>query len=321
MKKLLALVLVLTLVLGMGVGVFAEEYEDWSPIEIKKELTLTNSDTISPAETFNFTVGDGEVLEGNASSAPAFDPDEFSIALAQGALSGSANITLPDFDHVGVYEYEVKEVAGNTAGMDYDGNTYYLRVTVINNEEEGGFIRVLTLVDGNDVKEDAFQNTFSAGDLTVTKVIEGNFADPNDEFEIIVTLTPVEGKVLNSDAIKHVGGTISVLNEETGAVKIVYSGIKGGASFTIQNIPYDVNYLVEEVTGEDGLANGYEVAYDEFAEGLMDSSEKATTITNTRITEVPTGVNLDNLPYVLILGAASVGLVAFTLKRRFSDDR
>ncbi|MGB4352643.1 MAG: hypothetical protein WBJ01_09690, partial [Tissierellaceae bacterium] len=139
----------------------------------------------------------------------------------------------------------------------------------------------------------------------------------------IVTLTPVEGKVLNSDAIaiEHDRGTISVLNETTGEIKIAYSGIKGGDSFTIQNIPYDVNYLVEEVTGEDGLANGYEVAYDEFAKGLMDSSEKATTITNTRITEVPMGVNLDNLPYVLILGAASVGLVAFTLKRRFSDDR
>jgi hypothetical protein len=120
MKKLLALVLVLTLVLGMGVGVFAED--DWAEVPITKNLT---SQGTNPAETFKFTVGagtyDGPIADVTA---PAFDPDEFSIALAQGALSGSANITLPDFDHVGVYEYEVKEVAGNTAGMDYDGNTF-----------------------------------------------------------------------------------------------------------------------------------------------------------------------------------------------------
>jgi putative Mn2+ efflux pump MntP len=82
-----------------------------------------------------------------------------------------------------------------------------------------------------------------------------------------------------------------------------------------------VNYFVEEVTNEEGFANGYTVNYDELRKGLMNDKAIFTTITNTRITEVPTGVNLDNLPYVLILGAASVGLVAFTLKRRFSDDR
>ena len=329
MKKLLALILVLTLVLGMGVGVFAEE--DWSEVPITKNLT---SQGANPAETFNFIVGAGTgVRDGKSITAPGFGQHStFDITIGEDGLSKSHNLVLPKFTQVGVYTYPISEVEGNTAGMVYDKGPKDLVITVINNvnhdpddEDSPKFLRVVTITDYDDneepIKVDAFENEFYSGDLTIKKEIKGNYADPNDKFEITVTLTPVEGKVLNSDAIKHDGGTISVLNEQTGAIKIAYSGIEGGDSFTIQNIPYDVNYLVEEVTGEDGLANGYEVAYDEFAKGLMDSSEKATTITNTRITEVPMGVNLDNLPYVLILGAASVGLVAFTLKRRFSDDR
>ncbi len=329
MKKLLALVLVLTLVLGMGVGAFAED--DWAEVPINKNLT---SQGLNPAETFHFIVGEGSgERDGKDIIAPDFDEyTEFSITIDEGGSFNSYDLVLPEFTQVGVYTYSISEVEGNTAGMVYDDGLKELVITVINNldydpedPDSPKFLRVVTITDYDDnqepIKVDAFENEFYSGDLTVTKVIEGNFADPDDEFEIIVTLTPVEGKVLNSDAIEHDGGTISVLNETTGEIKIAYSGIKGGDSFTIQNIPYDVNYLVEEVTNEEGFANGYTVAYDELRAGLMNDEAIFTTITNTRITEVPTGVNLDNLPYVLILGAASVGLVAFTLKRRFSDDR
>lgn len=333
MKKLLALILVLTLVLSMGSLAFATPdpeppelgaEDDWSPIKINKELDVQG---LNPSETFNFTIGAGSGLRDNVViPAPAFDPAIFEISVGEGETAGFANINLPVFTQVGVYTYPISETAGKTAGFDYDDGEYNLVITVINNpafgeEGEPKFLRVLTLTDGNNVKKDAFKNSFDSGDLTIKKEIKGNYADPDDEFEIIVTLTPVEGKVLNSDAIKHDGGTISVLNETTGEIKIAYSGIKGGDSFTIQNIPYDVNYLVEEVTNEEGFANGYTVNYDELRKGLMNDKAIFTTITNTRITEVPMGVNLDNLPYVLILGAASVGLVAFTLKRRFSDDR
>ncbi len=329
MKKLLALILVLTLVLGMGVGVYAEE--DWSEVQITKKLT---SQGANPAETFNFTVGAGTgVRDGKSITAPGFGQHStFDITIGEDGLSKSHNLVLPKFTQVGVYTYPISEVEGNTAGMVYDKGPKDLVITVINNvnhdpddEDSPKFLRVVTITDYDDneepIKVDAFENEFYSGDLTIKKEIKGNYADPNDKFEITVTLTPVEGKVLNSDAIKHVGGTKSVLNETTGEIKIAYSGIKGGDSFTIQNIPYDVNYLVEEVTNEEGFANGYTVNYDELREGLMNDEVIFTTITNTKITEVPMGVNLDNLPYVLILGAASVGLVAFTLKRRFSDDR
>lgn len=316
MKKLLALVLVLTLVLGMGVGVFAED--DWAEVPITKNLT---SQGTNPAETFKFTVGagtyDGPIADVTA---PAFDPDEFSIALAQGALSGSANITLPDFDHVGVYEYEVKEVAGNTAGMDYDGNTYYLRVTVINNEEEGGFIRVLTLVGENDVKKDAFQNEFSAGDLVISKKITGNYALFDDKFDVTVVLTPPEGKVIKEGPIAVSGavdgiGNVAAPNDK-GEVIITFK-VTHNSTVKIANIPYGVSYEVSEDSGDyTAYINNVE---QNSVSGTIDAPSYEIDIVNELNTQIETGINLDNLPYILILGAATLGLVGFTMRKRFNN--
>ena len=332
MKKLLALVLVLTLVLGMGVGVFAEE--DWSEVPITKKLT---SQGTNPAETFHFIVGEGSgERDGKDIPAPGFGQHStFDITIGEDGLSKSHNLVLPNFTQVGVYTYPIYEAEGTTAGMVYDKGPKDLVITVINNvnhdpddEDSPKFLRVVTMAGGtedNPVKVDAFENKFYSGDLTIKKEIKGNYADPNDKFEITVTLTPVEGKVLNSDAIKHDGGDLTVLNEETGAVKIVYKNVIGDDSFTIQNIPYDVTYTVVETdTGVDYIvtyANASGIMGVDSAEDADDAAAKVATITNTRGINVETGINLDNLPYILILGAASVGLVAFTLKRRFSDDR
>ena len=92
--------------------------------------------------------------------------------------------------------------------MRYDSGEYNLVVTVINNpafgeDEEPEFLRVLTITDGNNVKSDAFENTFEAGSLTVNKVVTGNYGDPNDEFEVTVTLTPNQGKVLKAAQLKQ----------------------------------------------------------------------------------------------------------------------
>lgn len=336
MKKLLAIVLVLTLVLSMGITAFAvviPAYEDWSPVTINKEIKLTNEGTINPAETFNFTVGAGSGLrDGVAITAPDFDPDndpnEFSIDIAQGVLLGSEDIALPTFSQVGVYTYPITEISGDTAGMIYDNGPYDLVVTVINNpdfgeEDQPPFLRVLTvtrtvMVDNEEVKikVETFENEFSAGDLKIDKVIAGNYSDPNDEFEITVTITPPEDLVINAGPIVWNTATENVSGPDIdGKYTAVYT-LKGGENVTIENLPYGVTYEVEETdSGE------YDPTYDGNEEGVLEEELVETIITNTRNTEINTGINLDNLPYILILVGAAVGLVAFTMKRRLSDDR
>lgn len=181
----------------LAVNAAEEAPKDWTEIKVEKKIDLTNTGTVNPAETFKFVVGEGVVtgtgVTDTGVKAPAIG--EFSISFDQGKVASSTDLKLPEFDHVGVYTYKISETAGNTAGMRYNTDAYKLQVTVLN-DGNGGFTRVVTIVDGNDVKTDTILNTFEAGKLVVTKEITGNFSQSDDTFEVTVTLTPVEGKNL-----------------------------------------------------------------------------------------------------------------------------
>ena len=320
MKKLLSAAIALVMGLSMsapvlavdGVGGNEHPYSDETTIKIDKEIKLTNEGTANPAETFNFTVGGGKVESGNATSAPAFPSGTFSIPIAQGGLLGTVNIILPTFEHVGEYLYEVKEVAGDTAGFVYDGETYYLKITVINDEENGGFKRVLTLYDGKDVKVDAFENEFNAGSLVINKEITGNNAVYTDEFDVTVTLTPDEGKNIKEGPI-NVSGTNFTPGKVTkvGNNVIVTFTVTNGSEVSINNIPYDVTYAVTE----DSRAYTSNEPDNGFT-GDINAATQTVDIENNLDTEINTGVNLDNLPYILVLALVGVGLISFTVRKR-----
>jgi len=323
MKKLLALVIVLSLVLSMGIvasatpnGGGSSAYVDTEEIQVKKEVVLTNEDTVHPAEIFNFEIGAGVVEDGEAESAPAFDPNEFSISVLQGEIFGTDDIELPVFDEVGVYTYPITEIAGDTAGFVYNLGPNYLKITVIN-DGEGGFLRVLTLLDEEaEEKFDAFQNDFSAGSLVISKEITGNYALYDDEFDVTVTLTPPADKVIKEgpievlDAVNDVG---SVTKNSDGTVTVTFK-VTHESEVKIANIPYGVGYVVTEDAG-DYDSNVPEGGFT----GTIGAASHEIELVNELDTEINMGVNLDNLPYILILGAATLGLVGFTMRKRFNN--
>lgn len=331
MKKFLAILLTLTIIAGMSGVVFAdnngngEDYKDSEKVKIEKKIELTNKDTVHPEETFTFEIGKGTgVRDEEDIEAPQFDEDNntFTIKVGQGGLTGSADINLPDFNQVGVYTYLITEVEGETAGMTYDGKTYYLVITVINDPDNPGeFLRVLTMKAGDDEdigKEDAFVNEFSAGDLTIGKIITGNYSDPEDVFEVTVTITPDEGKTINADPIDW---NTENVTEEDGVYTAVYT-LKGDGTVTIQNLPYDVTYKVEETdSGKYTLVSystiiGSEEDPVESNSGSFDAESIEVTITNNRDTVIPVGVALDNLPYIIAIAVVILGLAVFTVRRR-----
>ncbi|HZJ82719.1 MAG TPA: FctA domain-containing protein [Clostridia bacterium] len=316
MKKLLVIMLALTMVLSLsGIALAEEDYEDSNSVEVNKEMTLTNEETINPAETFSFTVGEGTVTGSSATSAPAL-PSPFTIDVAEGGASGSTNINLPAFNRVGVYTYPINETPGNTAGMDYDTGTNNLVITVTNNPAyDGGsnepeFLRVLTMAGTDGKKIDAFTNTFSAGDLTITKETTGNFGDPEDEFTVTVKLTPPAGKDIKAGPIDTTGAD-SFTDNEDGTFTATYT-VSHGSNFTLKNIPYGVGYTVEEEENDMEYTATYTGD-----EGAIDDATQTAAITNTRNTEVATGINLDNLPYILLLAVALGGLFLFGMRKRF----
>ena len=317
MKKLLSLAMALVMGLSMGAPVLAvnaaeEVPKDWTEIKVEKKIDLTNTGTVNPAETFKFVVGEGVVtgtgVTDTGVKAPAIG--EFSISFDQGKVASSTDLKLPEFDHVGVYTYKISETAGNTAGMRYNTDAYKLQVTVLN-DGNGGFTRVVTIVDGNDVKTDTILNTFEAGKLVVTKEITGNFSQSDDTFEVTVTLTADEGKNLKEGPITVTGAagqTGSVVKNDDRTVTVTFT-VTHNSTVTIANVPYDVSYKVTEDAGDYTATITGDT-------GKIAKAEQEVEIVNNLDQEVATGVNLDNLPYILVLALVGVGLISFTVRKR-----
>ena len=320
MKKLLSLAMALVLGLSMSapvlavgvVGGNAYPYTDETKIKIDKEIKLTNEGTVNPAEIFNFTVGTGTVDGTGVSGVTAPKINDFSISFdEEGQVASSTDLQLPTFKHVGVYTYEISETAGNTAGMRYNEKAYKLQVTVFN-DGVGGFKRVVTLVTGeNDVKTDKILNTFEAGELVVTKEIIGNFSQSDDTFEVTVTLTPDEGKNLKEGPITVTGAVedSGTVNRNGDEVTVTFT-VTDGSEVKIANVPYDVSYVVTEDSGD------YKEKITDTDNGKIDKDTQKVKIVNTLDQEVATGVNLDNLPYILVLALVGVGLISFTVRKR-----
>lgn len=126
-KKLLACLIAAATMLTMGSTVFAADagttYTDQSTVTIKKAYKLTNEGTTSPAETFTLVqVGDGTVRDSEATSAPALGTITGATFAEQAATvngtPGEITVALPTYEHVGIYEYTLKEKEDNqTAGV------------------------------------------------------------------------------------------------------------------------------------------------------------------------------------------------------------
>lgn len=312
MKKFLVFILVLSMILGTGIISSAVEGDapTGPSITFKKIVEGRGN----PEETFEFTVGEGEVIEGSATANDVPVIEGFTITVNKEAGEGTVGVNLPTFFKVGRYEYTITETTPElpTAGMTYDGTARTL-VVIVTNKDGGGFDYTVGMKT-TDGKSDDFtvgNNTYNSGNLKVEKVLEGNLTDAEDEFEIKVTLTGPEGKDFKTDGIDWGDGVLPADGKSA-----TYT-LKGGDDFTILNIPVGVDYEVVEITGEDF---SYEVTYNEeeteSATGTMDENGSEVTITNYRNTDIETGISLDNLPYILTMVLALGGLVVFLARKR-----
>ena len=153
-KKLLACLIAAATMFTMGSTAFAAETEEKLPsdvgtVKITKQYTLENNGTESPAETFYLTQESKKVEDGEAAEAPDLEKlsgDESNYVAKVTFFKGGAGnsgefvVTLPTYNNVGKYSYELKEVDGKTAGVTYRTDKIKLVVTVINGKD-GKLIR------------------------------------------------------------------------------------------------------------------------------------------------------------------------------------
>lgn len=337
MKKFVAILLTLMLVLGIGAAVAegAEApttYEDMKTITITKNYELTNEGTVSPAETFKFTIerdAVSDAAEGvTAANMPM--PTIGSVTYVDGEAgsatkSKTVEIRLPDYTSVGIYTYIVKETAGTTAGVTYYGKNILLKVTVI---EQGGKIRVAAVhtEEGHsgtgDNKKDTFANTYEAGTLNVTKTVAGNLADQSKKFDFTVKFTKPDGKDVNSTITATVAGVgatnFNIAWDDKGTYTYTFQ-LAHGQKASFANLPYGVSYTVTETGAEekDGvLMNGdYKVTMTGNV-GVINSAATEAKFVNTKEGSIDTGVTTENLPYVLLIGFVVLAGAALLIKRK-----
>ena len=325
LEKLLAAVLSIALAMGVSVmpafAASGETYADMDSVVIKKNYELANTGTISPEETFTFTIDPGTVTDASEGIDVAdYKPIVGDVTYAQGE-AGSANktrqieIQLPEYDSVGVYTYIIHEAAGNSAGVTYYGDAILLRVTVI---EQDGKLRIAAVhtedpESTGEGKRDDFDNLYSAGELEVHKDVEGIMGNKEKYFEFRVQLTGEEGKTYQ-DSYAITGGSYDAnpdsIEIRPGETTEATFYLKDDDTIHIENLPYGVEYKVSETPVADYVTT------ETGTEGEVDEAVERASFTNTKGGTVDAGVVLDSAPYLFTLtGAAGVGLL-LTLRRR-----
>lgn len=268
----------------------------------------------------------------------------------QGAVTdktGTTNkvtVAVPDaaaYDSVGYYYYQFKETTGNTAGVTYDTAVKTFRVAVINGVN-GFEISSVLFYTGTDVntKTDNVTNEYSAGTLTINKVVTGNMGDKTKEFTVYVTFKAPENKEIKAPISIATTGANSPQNSATADIAqdkgkaSATITVKDGTTVTFTNIPKGVTYTVVETP-----AKGYTASYTATSNnGNVDNTtgvtgtittennnadymEQTVTITNNKGITIDTGIFVSNLPYLLALaGIAAAALLFFAGKKRHSGE-
>ncbi len=243
------------------------------------------------------------------------------LSLADDDNDGYTDVKTAGFNNIyNAGDLTIKKlVSGNLADTQ---KPFEVTVTFSNNDTNGNVVKsVITYTDdGADktIVPTLYYSNFEkveADDGTVTYVLDGG-EDAED-----VVLTEAE----------YVEATKNITEwDGTGDVSVKIT-VKHDETIEFSNIPYGVTYDVVEAdyTAE---ANG---AY-QAAKYSLNDQEATTTpvdneplngakenvvITNTKSTDVDTGISVDSIPYIAMLGVVAVGGAGFMVsKKRRSED-
>lgn len=343
-KKIGAFVLAGAMLLGMGTTAFAAE-ETTTPnvnqngqVSITKEFEMADG-LKTPAATFKFTAT--PTTEG----APTATIADVSFTEGQaGTLKGEKYVlegkTAISFTgtwpHAGEYVYTVAETQESMPNVTYDTSSYTLRVYVINGTN-GLEIEKITAEGANGkTNKILFTNTYAKNDatLTIEKNTEGDYADKTRKFDFEITFT----KSPMSDQTTFTG-TIGAQSVEYTAGQTKTFKLADGEKLVFNNLPVGTTYMVKELAATDGYTPSVTViendtttvdnrtaaqegdALDTLKEGgkknLVGEADNKVTFTNTHQGGVvPTGILMNNLPFILLVAVAIVAFVSLAVIKR-----
>lgn len=369
LKKLFAGVVAVAMMATMAMPSFAalSKTETVAPNNDNEvEITKTYTGTGFGQETVELEIGnDGKPVEITHSSMTATeiaaaknnmiikisDSQPNGITVNDTTGTGTFKVKLPDYSRVGTYIYQIKEKAGDTAGMTYDTAQRWLVVHVINNLNAEGEVTTgltykvamynadptsMTTAQLLAAKSDGFTNTYENGKFTVEKKVKGNMADRDKVFNFRVTFTGIDnmkGKIkANGTDITLDNGTYDFTLKH--GDKCEFTNIPFGVTATVNELHVDENGNKTVIAKADDATNdSYKVSYDnnqsvtigsktetDTDTGVKVNAEFATTIINASTENVDTGVILDNAPYMLMLAVVAGGAMTLVIKKRREEE-
>lgn len=358
MKKTKLFAVIMTtfaLLLGAGTSVLAEGTENMPTVDITKVYKLLNEGTSAPEETFTFKVEKEKVENSSVTTTDGMpmlqfnssDVGEDGVKISYNTTDGTAtvegnskkvNLTFPVTADTrpGQYTYKITETAGNTPGVEYDSKTVYAKVTVLNGDN-GVYVDSVTYTveDGKLGDGEGFHNIYKAvKELTIEKTVTGNLGDKSKYFAVDVTLSGgTDGQSFNTNGkdLSYTGssGDTNPTTIISGTAATFY--LKDGETIKITNVPYGLTYTVKEQDYTSIASGGYDLAKytlngtstgtTSITNEAVDSATEAVQIINNKGTQIDTGVVLDNLPYIILLGIVIGAAVVWFLRRRLNADR
>lgn len=272
-----------------------------------KEISDT-SDVMEKGIPQTITIGNASFEEGQATIQGT--KKEVTITSVDAAKYPSA----------GYYFYKFQETAGDSAGVTYNTDPYYIRVAVAYNSDTKALeINNVTMFNNEWKKVSEIDNFYSAGKLTVQKIVTGNMANSDDTFDVKVTFTPKAGTKLRSTIAGSTSdtslGNVTITGNEDG--QTAKFKVKAETEVEFTNIPEGVSYKVEETRANGYDAPAYKVNTKEGNKGTIvgENTDKAI-ITNNKETLIDTGVFMNNLPYLLVLIFAAACGVGFVVSKK-----
>ena len=324
--------------------------------KMTKDLTVADGIDISAVKTFTFSFTfDAENSVGydataDASKLPTIAAQTIEVGTqenghAYGNKALSAIFTdATAFPHAGVYAYKVKETTaainttenGITKTLTVDATEYIVRLYVTNGTDGLVFSGVTvekagekvdpTIKEGEKTSGFNFKNEYKEvieedenGVLTITKTITGAYADKTKTFPVSVTLT-IPSTASESDVQVAQGATLNGLTataDLTNNGTIKFTKLPAGTTFKVsetQDAAYKSKITGFVKTEDSAYVEGNRT--DVEGKEPITASGKTVTIENNREDVIPTGVIIHNLPYLMLVLVAVLGLAYLALKRR-----
>lgn len=257
----------------------------YSMITFQPEVTKALAGTNVPSETYTFQLLDatGDVLD---------------TATVTGA---GAVVFVENTKYAAdTYTYTIKEVAGNTPGMDYSEETITYTVVVSKDDQTGALTKVETYTNGN-VSGNTITNTYNKpeGDaqIEVTKAVTGDLGRYDASNLFTFTLTPVETQGATNNKVK--GDLAKTIAKDAKASWTIDYDTPGTYNYTIQETKGTVEGIVYDDTvynvkvvvdyAEDGKTLVSTVVYGENANSLTVTNKYGETSYKPQVNKVLKG--------------------------------